>query len=95
MADVDLPERLQWGRQLELFGGEPGPAYGLDPDEMRAHLHALLAQARAAQTMPWSPIDANLNRQLFPQMTFWLPEEEGAQLRFEFETEFARLDAAA
>jgi hypothetical protein len=30
----------------------------------------------------------------FPQMTNWLPEEEGAQLRFEFETELARLEAA-
>jgi hypothetical protein len=95
MADVDLPDRLQWGRQLELFGGEPASAYGLDPNEMRAHLHALLAEARAAQTMPWPPVNASLNRQLFPQMTLWLPEEEGAHLRSEFEAEMARLDAAA
>jgi len=27
-------------------------------------------------------------------MTNWLPEKEGAQLRFEFETEMARLEAA-
>jgi hypothetical protein len=27
-------------------------------------------------------------------MTNWLPEDEGAQLRFEFETEIARLEAA-
>jgi hypothetical protein len=27
-------------------------------------------------------------------MTNWLPEDEGAQLRFEFETELARLEAA-
>jgi len=27
-------------------------------------------------------------------MTNWLPEDEGAQLRFEFETEMARLKAA-
>jgi hypothetical protein len=33
-------------------------------------------------------------RTIFPQMTNWLPEEEGAQLRFEFETELARLEAA-
>ena len=95
MADVDPPDRLQWGRQLELFGGEPAPAYGLDPNEMRAQCHALLAEARAAETMPWPPLRARLHRLLFPQMTFWLPEEEGAQLRFDFETELARLDAAA
>jgi hypothetical protein len=31
---------------------------------------------------------------IFPQMTNWLPEEEGAQLRFEFETEIRWLEAA-
>ncbi len=28
-----------------------------------------------------------LYQTIFPQMTNWLPEEEGAQLRFEFEAE--------
>ncbi len=31
---------------------------------------------------------------IFPQMAGWLPEEEGAQLKFEFDTEMARLKAA-
>ena len=31
---------------------------------------------------------------LFPQMTDWLPDEDGAQLRFEFETEIRRLEAS-
>jgi hypothetical protein len=31
---------------------------------------------------------------IFPQMTGCLPEDEGAQLRFDFETEMARLEAA-
>ncbi len=35
-----------------------------------------------------------LYRTIFPQMTNWLPEDEGAQLRFEFETEIKRLEAA-
>jgi hypothetical protein len=35
-----------------------------------------------------------LYRTIFPQMTNWLPAEEGAQLRFAFETELARLEAA-
>jgi hypothetical protein len=69
-------------------------AYGLDPGEMREKLHALLAEARAAQTMPWPPRRAKLYRMMFPQMTFWLPEDEGAQLRLEFEAELARLEAA-
>jgi hypothetical protein len=97
MSEADLPEGLQWGRQLELFGGdgEPPPAYGVDPETMRAKLNAMLAEARAAQSMPWPDVTASLYRTLFPQMTFWLPEEEGAQLRLEFATELARLDAAA
>ena len=33
-------------------------------------------------------------RTIFPQMTNCLPEDEGAQLRFDFETELARLKAA-
>jgi hypothetical protein len=33
-------------------------------------------------------------RTVFPQMTDWLPEEEGAQLRCAFETEIRRLEAA-
>ncbi len=36
----------------------------------------------------------NLYRTIFPQMTLWLPEEEAAQLRFEFAAEMTRLEAA-
>jgi hypothetical protein len=32
----------------------------------------------------------SLYRTIFPQMTLWLPEDEAAQLRFEFEAEMAR-----
>ena len=41
-----------------------------------------------------STVFATYYRTIFPQMTNWLPEEEGAQLRFEFEAELARLEAA-
>jgi DNA (cytosine-5)-methyltransferase 1 len=58
-------------------------------------VNSLLAEARTAETMPWPPVNAGLYRTLFPQLTYWLPEEEGALLRFEFEIEIARLDAAA
>jgi len=44
--------------------------------------------------MPWDSERISLYRTIFPQMTNWLPEEEGAQLRCEFETELARLEAA-
>ena len=44
--------------------------------------------------MPWDDDRTALYRTIFPQMTNCLPDEEGAQLRFDFETELARLKAA-
>lgn len=93
MVHDQTPEAFR-GNQLELFGGEPVPASRSTADEMREYLYRLLAEARAAETMPWPPLTAKLYRGLFPQLSFWLPEEESAQLRFEFETELARLEAA-
>lgn len=69
-------------RQGDLFGQDQAdpsdedhetPTYYPDPDEIRAKLYKILAEARAAQSMPW---------------------DEGAQLRFQFEEELARLEAA-
>jgi hypothetical protein len=87
-------------RQGDLFReddeSEEGetPTWYPDPDEIRAELHAILAQMRAAKSMPWDDDRISLYRTIFPQMTNCLPEEEGAQLRFEFETELTRLKAA-
>ena len=61
---------------------------------MHAELYKILAEARAAERLPWEPKTVLLYRTIFPQMTNWLPDEEGAQLRFEFETEIRRLAAA-
>jgi hypothetical protein len=80
--------------QDDLFEDQPTPVYRADPDEVRSELHRILMEARTAQKMPWNPNRVSLYRTIFPQMTNWLPEEEGAQLRFEFETELARLEAA-
>jgi hypothetical protein len=74
--------------------GTPTPEYRADPDAVRAELYKILAEARAAQTLPWEPKTVLLYRTIFPQMTNWLPDEEGAQLRFEFEAEIKRLEAA-
>jgi hypothetical protein len=88
-SDLFRPEA-----QADLFGSEPVPAYRPDPDKVRARLHRILTEARSAQKFPWEPTRVSLYRTIFPQMTLWLPEEEAAQLRFEFETEIARLEAA-
>ncbi|ODR96663.1 hypothetical protein AUC69_13710 [Methyloceanibacter superfactus] len=78
--------------QSDLFGAEAAPTYRPDPDKVRARLHKILAETRAADELPWGR--ASLYRTIFPQMTLCLPEEEGAQLRFEFEAEMERLKAA-
>lgn len=80
--------------QADLFGADPVPAYRPDPEKVRSRLHKILAEARAAKTMPWDTSKLSLYRTIFPQMTNWLPEDEGAQLRFQFEEELARLEAA-
>lgn len=83
------------GSQSDLFDEDaPTPVYRADPDVVRAELYKILAEARAAQKLPWEPKTVSLYRTIFPQMTNWLPEEEAAQLRFDFETELARLEAA-
>lgn len=79
--------------QADLFGEAEVPAYRPpDLDKVRARLHKILAETRAAKALPWDR--ASLFRAIFPQMTLWLPEDEGAQLRLEFEQEMERLKAA-
>jgi hypothetical protein len=81
--------------QPELFeADEAPPAYRPDLDEVRARLNRILAEARGAEKLPWDSDKVLLYRTIFPHMAGWLPEEEGAQLRFEFDTEMARLKAA-
>jgi hypothetical protein len=81
--------------QPELFEADAAPpAYRPDPDKVRARLHKILTEVRAAEKLPWDADRLLLYRTIFPHMTGWLPEDEGAQLRFEFETEMARLKAA-
>lgn len=79
----------------DLFGEERPPVQvRADPEKVRMKLLALLAEAKAAQVMPWSREDFRYHQTVFPQMCRWLPEEEAAQLRFEFDTELKRLLAA-
>ncbi len=81
--------------QADLFGSEPAQSYLPDPADVRAQLHKVLDEVRAAEALPWKPGDVDYYRVVFPQMTNWLPDDEGAQLRLAFETELERLEAAA
>ena len=81
--------------QPDMFGAESPPAYRPDPDKVRRRLQRMLAEARAAETMPWRPAIVSLYQTIFPQMSNWLPEDEAAQLRLEFDKEMQRLATAA
>jgi hypothetical protein len=80
--------------QGDLFGAPEAVDYSPSPDAVRARLHAILAEMRAADAMPWDCKRAQLNAKIFPQMTNWLPADEAAQLCLEFKAELARLEAA-
>lgn|SRR5690606_24911058 len=100
-ADVQMTGRSQLDlfgadTQAELFDETAAPVYYEgDPDRVRARLHRILSEARAANVLPWDPARARLYRRIVPQMSLWLPEDEGVQLRLEFETEMERLQSAA
>lgn len=83
-------------QQSEMFDEPaPEPRKQLTADDIREEMLALLAKARAADTMPWTPRELRTHIVLFPEMARWLPEPEGEQLLLEFMTEIERLKKAA
>jgi len=96
MSSPRQGDLFQSDERPELYDDESQtPTWYPDPDEIRAELQRILAEARAATSMPWDDDRASLYRVIFPQMTNALPEEEGKQLRFAFMTEMERLKKAA
>jgi hypothetical protein len=95
MARSNQQDLFGTDAQPELFEADAAPpAYRPDPDKVRARLHKILAEARAAEKLPWDSDKVLLYRTIFPHMAGWLPDEEAQQLRFEFDSEMARLKAA-
>lgn len=78
--------------QPDMFGPDSVPAYQPNLDKVRARLRRILTEARSPQACAWEPSTLSLYRTIFPQMTQFLPEPEGAQWRREFEAELVRLD---
>lgn len=77
---------------LGLEDTRPDPTH-VDPQEVREELNAILATARAARdTAPWDVRTQRYHRVVFPQMARWLPDEEAAQLCFEFAVELDRIE---
>jgi hypothetical protein len=94
MAKEDQPN-LFGDQQPDLFGSAPAePVWKPDPDKVRRRLERILAEARAAETMPWDWSKRSLFKKIFPDMAGLLPEDEGRQYVMQFEAEWERLMAA-
>lgn len=70
---------------------EPPPPGGHTPDTIRAKMHKLVAEARAASVTPWPLRQTRTHMVMFPYMAEWLPKDEGEQLLLEFKSEMRRL----
>ncbi len=85
--------------QGDLFADEPARNNGVgvaNPDDVRARLYRVLAEARAARSgPPWNERTTRMYQIVFPQMANWLPDPEAQQLCFAFQEELARLGIAA
>lgn len=64
-------------------------------ETIRAEMHALLAEARSAQVIPWTPRKLRSHTAMIPYMAEWLKNGEGDQLMLEFKAEMDRLGAPA
>lgn len=75
------------------FFPEPKRVETVDPNQVRAELHEMLASARSvtAEAM-WNQKTYRFNKVVFPQMSRWLPDDERAQLCFEFFKELERIE---
>jgi hypothetical protein len=85
-------------RQGELFASASGvsdtltpTSYVPDADAVRKPILRLLAEARAADALPWPPARARVHAIVVEQSANWLPEPERSELRAAFRAELARL----
>ena len=81
--------------QLGFDLGDKAPARTYEPnrDEIREDLAAILQSARGVTAdAPWDERTYRYNKVVFPQMARWLPDDEAAQLCFEFAAEIQRIE---
>lgn len=74
----------------DLSSGAPAVVHP-DPDRIRGRLARILAEARAAESMPWDANQQRLYEMIVPRMSRALSEDEAARIVAEFEREMARL----
>lgn len=87
--------RIMADEQLGFDLGErrDRKAQPFDPDEIRADLMVILADARGVTADAlWDDHKLRYNRLVFPNMARWLPDDEAAQLCFEFAREIERIE---
>lgn len=91
MTDFRSENEEQLGFDL---GDKPaGTSYQPVLSEIREDLQEILASARSVTAeAPWDERTFRYNKVVFPQMTRWLPDEEAAQLCFEFSREIERIE---
>ena len=88
---------MTFDAQGSLFGdgrmAAPARASTPDPQVIRGRLGRLLETLRTSDSMPLSDKDLRMWQTVVPNMTRWLPDEEAAAIRSEFEYEMDRLCA--
>ena len=82
-----------FGTQADMFGPPPPQSYAPSLATVRAEINKVLEKARIAKDMPWTPKEVGYWKTVFPQMTNWLPPDEAARARSDFEVELRRLEA--
>jgi hypothetical protein len=83
--------------QLDLFSRSADAVPNVhtpEPDNIRLRLSRILDEARQAESMPWERSKELMYRNIFPQMTNWLPRDEAEAFKAEFTAELTRLAAA-
>lgn len=79
-------------QKMPCNGGFSEPTLTPNPDRVRRRLEAILSEMRGEQKMAWDLAIQVVYQKIFPDMTHFLPEEEGARYRADFEREWSRLE---
>lgn len=92
MSDITTPDESQFG--FDLGETQSKGCFQPNLDEIREDLDTILAAARSVSVeCPWDERTYRYNKVVFPQMSRWLPDDEAAQLCFEFSREIERIEA--
>lgn len=90
---TDIPRDTDDQLGFDLGDKPTGGSFEPNLAEIREDLHAILDAARNASAESlWDERTFRYNKVVFPQMARWLPDDEAAQLCFEFSREIERIE---